>query len=115
MIRSLIFAVAFAATSIIPHAKFIEEEWPKNLPDTTKQWFKSQRSKGGGFCCDIADGHPTEWAIDANGTFYASVDGAMREVPPDRVILGQRNPTGRAVVWLDSSKNIRCFIPGPQI
>jgi hypothetical protein len=32
-----------------------------NVPPEVRAWFKSVRSKNGVFCCDIADGHRTDY------------------------------------------------------
>jgi len=85
-------------------------EWPTDLPDMTKQWFKSLRGPLG-FCCDMADGHPADWDYK-NGHYIVRIRDEWRDVPPETVITDKGNPTGRAVVWLTMAGDIKCFVPG---
>ena len=72
-------------------------------------WFESLKSAGGGYCCAQADGRETEYDTK-DGHYVVPINGKTVQVPDDRV-LTQPNRNGRAMVWLDSTGNIRCFIP----
>ena len=91
------------ATAIIA---FISYSGPKT--DLTP-WFESLRSTGGGFCCAKADGHDTDYGTE-NGHYTVPVDGKTLAVPDDRV-LTIPNLHGHAMVWLDPSGAVRCFLP----
>ena len=74
-----------------------------------KHWFDSLRSERG-FCCSEADGRETEYET-RDGHYRVPVNGIWTDVPDDAVIT-EPNKFGRALVWLDTQDNIRCFIPG---
>jgi len=86
-------------------------------------WFKSLRSPAGVHCCDVADGHRTDWEIRAVGYFIpnpADPTGEWIQVPPSAVVHNAGNPVGEAIVWwnviaIDEDQAgifIRCFVPG---
>jgi len=92
---------------------------PPNLDPAVRKWFQSLKSNAGGFCCDVADGHRTEY--DIRGTSYwVPIEGKWWPVPPDTVIYDAGNPFGEAVVWYSTTwgedgayePKIRCFVPG---
>jgi hypothetical protein len=74
-----------------------------------KPWFDNLRSAKG-FCCAEADGRETEYDIRST-KYWVPVNGTWRQVPDDAVIT-EPNKFGRALLWLDQSQGIRCFIPG---
>lgn len=85
-----------------------------SIPQHVRDWFKSVRGKNGVACCDISDGHRTEFAIK-DTVYWVPIDGVWIKVPPDAVIENSGNPTGDAVVWYAKASNelfIRCFVPG---
>jgi hypothetical protein len=49
-------------------------------------------------CCDIADGHPTDYDMREN-TYWVPINGEWMKVPQDAVVHDEGNPTGEAVVW----------------
>jgi len=110
-------AVMMVAFLFWQPAKFLADLWPQDMPASTLRWFKAQRSPHGVPCCDVADGHPTDWVATPEG-YYVPIDGKWTEVPKEAVIIGAGNPTGRGVVWFvrqgAGSVYIRCFIPGPE-
>jgi hypothetical protein len=97
---------------------------PPDVPDSVRQWFRSQRSPGGGYCCDIADGHRTTWRAGKDGGYEVPIAGKWVPVPPEAVIRNAGNPVGEAVVWYvirdytdpagadPGYVHIRCFVPG---
>jgi hypothetical protein len=92
-----------------------------DVPDNVRSWFKSVRSLHGVPCCDISDGHRTDYDIRADGYWIPipeappSKDNWML-VPPEAVVYNAGNPIGEAVVWYvrqgNNSYYIRCFVPG---
>lgn len=102
----------------------VAAEWPDITP-AQRDWFLHQHNQNGFLCCDIADGHPTDWRI-ADGHYLVLVGEDWHEVPSEAVIKVP-NPVGRAVVWYraynpsidgpkrDRTLTIRCFIPGSEV
>ncbi len=85
-----------------------------NVPDTVRAWFKNVKSQRGIPCCDIADGHRTDYDMRDN-QYWVPVNGKWLPVPPEAVIRDSGNPTGDAVVWYSAYGEyvmIRCFVPG---
>lgn len=85
----------------------------ENVPDHIRSWFKSVRSPTGVPCCDISDGHRTEYDV-RNGNYWVPIDGQWMQVPDKAIIRDGGNPVGEAVVWyVKHSGNIiiSCFVP----
>ncbi len=84
-----------------------------NVPDTVRAWFKNAKSQRGIPCCDIADGHRTDYDMRDN-QYWVPINGKWLPVPPEAVIRDSGNPTGDAVVWYSAYGEyvmIRCFFP----
>jgi len=110
---------ALISTAALP---FDNGQW-NDVPDQVRSWFKSLRSPAGVHCCDVADGHRTDWEIRAGGYFIpnpADPTGEWIQVPPSAVVHNAGNPVGEAIVWwnviaIDEDQAgifIRCFVPG---
>ena len=85
-----------------------------HVPQEIRDWFKSVRSKNGVACCDISDGHRTDYQMRET-EYWVPIDGDWLPVPKDAVIHNAANPVGDAVVWYVKYQNrayIRCFVPG---
>jgi hypothetical protein len=86
----------------------------ENVSEGVRAWFKSVKSHYGIPCCDMADGHKTEF--DFRGTdYWVPIDGNWMPVPKDAVVNDSGNPVGQAVVWYSNYGGkifIRCFVPG---
>lgn len=86
-----------------------------NIAPEIRSWFKSVRSPHGVPCCDIADGHRTDYDIRGD-RYWVPIEGEMQEVPPEAVVYNAGNPYGQAVVWWERQAPgaiyIRCFVPG---
>ena len=79
-----------------------------------REWFHNVRSANGIPCCDVADGHRTDFDMRKD-LYWVPVDGNWIPVPPDAVLKDAGNPTGGAVVWYSiygGQVIIRCFVPG---
>src|SRR6266481_3688388 len=88
----------------------------KNVSPEIRDWFRGVRSPRGVPCCDIADGHRTDYEMRPDG-FYIPVPWMPTGkenwimIPPEVVIYDAGNPVGEAVVWyIESSQYIRCFV-----
>jgi hypothetical protein len=85
----------------------------ENVPDHIRAWFKGVRSLEGAPCCDISDGHRTNYDV-RSGRYWVPIDGVWWQVPEAAVIRNAGNPLGEAVVWYASLRGnivIRCFVP----
>lgn len=87
-----------------------------NVPPDIRAWFKSVKSKNGIPCCDISDGHRTDFTM--HGSVYrVPINGEWMDVPAAAVVEDSGNPTGDAVVWYTEYHGqvyIRCFVAGAQ-
>jgi hypothetical protein len=85
----------------------------ENVPDDIRAWFKGVRSPAGVPCCDISDGHRTEYDVRA-GAYWVPINGLWWQVPERAIVRNAGNPLGEAVVWYVSLRGnieIRCFVP----
>jgi hypothetical protein len=86
----------------------------KDFPEHIRSWFKSIQSPKGAKCCDIADGHYTDYEMRSDG-YWVPIKGESRHVPPEAIVFGAGNPAGEAVVWYvyqgGNSYYIRRFVP----
>jgi hypothetical protein len=75
-------------------------QW-NDVPDNVRSWFKSVRSPLGVPCCDVSDGHRTQWEIRTTGYFVPNPrnEAEWIQVPPESIVHDAGNPTGDAVVW----------------
>ncbi len=100
-------------TFFTPAAHAVDRGQFENVPDDVRRWFKGVRSPAGVPCCDISDGHRTEYAVRA-GAYWVPINGLWWRVPEKAIIRNAGNPLGEAVVWyvsLRGSIEIRCFVP----
>lgn len=85
----------------------------ENVPDHIRSWFKGVRSPSGMPCCDISDGHRTDYDV-RHGTYWVPIDGVWVQVPEKAIVRNGGNPVGEAVVWYIRHGNdiiISCFVP----
>jgi len=116
--------LAFAIGALISTAAAFDNGQWTDVPDHVRSWFKSLRSPAGVHCCDIADGHRTNWEIRSTGYFIPNPmdpTGDWIAVPPEAVVHNAGNPVGEAIVWWnavpvddedETGVFIRCFVPG---
>jgi len=99
----------------IPIPAFDKPEY-QNLDPKIIDWFKSVRSKSGVPCCDIADGHRTDYDQKPDNHYWVPIAGEWRQVPTEAIVENAGNPTGEAIVWYvkqgENIYHIRCFVPG---
>ena len=99
--------VAAAAANAVDRGQY------ENVPEHIKKWFKGVRNKSGGYCCDISDGHRTEYDVRA-GQYWVPIGVVWWQVPDNAIIRDAGNPLGEAVVWyvdLLGRIEITCFVP----
>jgi hypothetical protein len=85
-----------------------------NVSPAVRTWFRDVKSPTGVPCCDIADGHRTEFQMRKN-EYWVPINGTWTPVPPQAVLNNVGNPVGDAVVWYSiygGRVMIRCFVPG---
>ena len=86
----------------------------ENVPDNVRSWFKSVKSPKGVPCCDISDGHRTDYDM-RDSSYWVPIEGEWRQVPDGAVIRDAGNPVGEAIVWYVHHRGsivISCFVPG---
>src|SRR5205809_1559646 len=94
---------------------------PDSRDPALTPWFESLKQPGTGApCCSIADCRTVESRQDRDG-YEVLIDGRWKmsvpfwlHVPPDRIIDGIDNPTGRGVVCFTPEAGILCFVPPPE-
>jgi hypothetical protein len=88
-----------------------------DMPADIRAWFRNVLAPNGLPCCDISDGHRTDYDI-RNGAYWVPIDGEWTIVPERAVIRGARNPVGQAVVWYVRQHDriaINCFVPADDV
>lgn len=99
---------------------------PPNTSSAVREWFQSVKDPRTGIkCCDVSDGHLTDYVVKEDGTYWVEIDGENVKVPPEAVISDSKNPFILGIVWYrrDNLYNrdytvqttqiyIRCFVPG---
>ena len=89
----------------------------ENVPPDVRAWFKSVIAPNGVPCCDISDGHRTEYDV-RNGAYWVPIEGEWMAVPERAIIRDRGNPVGQAVVWYvrhGGSIIISCFVPADAV
>lgn len=105
-----IFALAHAAFAF-DNGQF------DNVPPDIRAWFKSAIAPNGVPCCDVADGHRTEYDFH-DGSYWVPIEGQWIAVPQRAVIKDHGNPIGEAVVWYVNHRGgiiISCFVPADAV
>jgi hypothetical protein len=83
-----------------------------NVPPDIRAWFKGMVAPNGVPCCDIADGHRTEYDY-RDGAYWV-----WMPVPAHAIIRDRGNPVGEAVVWYVHHRGaiiISCFVPADAV
>jgi len=86
----------------------------ENVSPEIRAWFKSVIAPNGVPCCDITDGHRTDYDM-REGAYWVPIEGEWMQVPDRAVIKDAGNPVGDAVVWYVRHRGaiiISCFVPG---
>ena len=88
-----------------------------HVPGHIRDWFKGVVSPNGVPCCDISDGHRTEYDF-RDGSYWVPIEGKWMRVPAHTIIRDRGNPVGEAVVWYvrhGGSIIISCFVPADAV
>src|SRR5262249_45920649 len=117
--RAIVFLVVLCAPV---SAVAVDQGQFTDVPEPIRNWFKNMKAPGGGFCCDIADGHRVQYDMRDDG-YWALIEGEWFPVPPHSVIRNSKNPTGDGVVWYNwyiengrvRRPFIRCFVPAGDV
>lgn len=89
----------------------------EQVPDDVRAWFKAVIAPNGVPCCDITDGHRTDYEV-RNGAYWVPIEGVWMQVPGHAVIRDRGNPVGEAVVWYVHHRGgivISCFVPADAV
>jgi hypothetical protein len=107
--RALLVPMIFIAAT----AQAVDRGQFENVPEDVRRWFKGVTSQTGVPCCDISDGHRTDYEVRA-GDYWVPINGVWWRVPDKAIVRNAGNPLGEAVVWyvaVRGSIEIRCFVP----
>ena len=88
-----------------------------NVPADIRAWFKGVIAPNGVPCCDISDGHRTEYDF-REGAYWVPIEGQWMQVPAHAIIRDRGNPVGEAVVWYVHHRGsivISCFVPADAV
>src|SRR6266446_4926905 len=66
-------------------ARAVDRGQFENVPDDIRAWFKGVRSPSGIPCCDISDGHRTEYDV-RDGAYWVPINGLWWRVPEKAII-----------------------------
>jgi hypothetical protein len=106
------FVLALASTA---HA--FDNGQYSNVPPDIRAWFKGVIAPSGVPCCDVSDGHRTEYDV-REGNYWVPIDGLWWQVPERAIIRDRGNPVGEAVVWYVHHRGsivISCFVPADAV
>jgi hypothetical protein len=112
--NSVLLRIAVATFAVCTPAVAHDNGQFDNVSPTVRAWFRDVRSPSGVPCCDIADGHRTDFQMRKN-QYWVPINGTWMPVPPEAVVNNAGNPVGDAVVWYSiygGRVMIRCFVPG---
>ena len=106
---------ALLAVSLSPTARARDDGRFQDAPEQIKTWFKSLKApKGGAPCCDVTDGHRTEYQVRGD-TYWVPIDGKWYAIPPEIALRNSGNPTGEGVVFYYMMGGVApifiCFVP----
>ena len=107
------FFLMLPLLGIAASASAVDRGQYNDVPEHIRKWFKGVRNSGGAYCCDISDGHRTEYDVRA-GNYWVPIGGVWWQVPDKAIIRDAGNPLGEAVVWyvdLLGRVEITCFVP----
>ena len=109
--------VSWVAGAVLAGTALAWARPPEGVPvdPMLHDWYESLREPGTGYpCCSVADCRPAEYRMSADG-YEALLDEAWVKIPDERVLKGQANPVGRAVVCRSPvSGSILCFVPASE-
>ena len=111
------FAVLASLSVLASAALAFDNGQYEYVPPDIRAWFKSVMAPNGVPCCDISDGHRTEYDVRA-GAYWVPIEGQWMAVPERAIIRDRGNPVGEAVVWYVHHRGsivISCFVPADAV
>jgi len=81
-----------------------------NVPADIRAWFKSVTAPNGVPCCDIADGHRTEYDVH-DGAYWVPIEGQWMAVPERAIVRDRGNPVGDACITAATSSSVASCRP----
>jgi hypothetical protein len=116
--RRLAQGLLLACTAALTSAALAFDNGQYNdVPADIRAWFKSVTAPNGVPCCDMADGHRTEYDVHG-GTYWVPIEGQWMAVPERAIVRDRGNPIGQAVVWYvrhGGNIIINCFVPADAV
>ena len=107
-------ALVVASMGVTASLHAVDRGQFENVSPQVRAWFKSVIAPNGVPCCDVSDGHRTEYDM-RDGAYWVPIEGEWMRVPETAVIRDAGNPVGDAVVWYVRHRGaiiISCFVPG---
>jgi len=117
MRRYLFVALMTGAAALASAASAFDNGQYNDVPADIRAWFKSVMAPNGVPCCDISDGHRTEYDV-REGIYWVPIEGQWMAVPERAIIRDRGNPVGQAVVWYVHHRGaiiISCFVPADAV
>ena len=117
MRRYVFVALLACIVALASAASAFDNGQYNDVPADIRAWFKSVMAPNGVPCCDISDGHRTDYDVRA-GAYWVPIEGVWMEVPERAVIRDRGNPVGQAVVWYVRHRGaivISCFVPADAV
>jgi hypothetical protein len=116
--RKLTQVLVAACVALLASAALAFDNGQYNdVPPDIRAWFRNVLAPNGVPCCDISDGHRTEYDV-RNGAYWVPIEGEWMLVPERAVIRNAGNPVGEAVVWYVHHRGsiiISCFVPADGV
>jgi hypothetical protein len=107
-------SVVVASLGVTASLRAVDRGQFESVSPEVRAWFKSVTAPNGMPCCDISDGHRTDYDM-REGAYWVPIEGEWMRVPDRAVIRDAGNPVGDAVVWYVRRHDaivISCFVPG---
>lgn len=87
---------------------------PENADSSLGPWYQGLKQPGtGASCCSIADCRQVDYRTSGDH-YEALIEGKWLDVPPERVLAHQFNPTGHGVVCWTPWQGILCFVTAAE-
>ena len=93
LLRALLLVIG-ALNFVSGTALAVDRGQFENVPDDIRAWFKGVRSPAGVPCCDISDGHRTEYDV-RSGAYWVPINGLWWQVPEKAIVRNAGNPRTR--------------------
>jgi hypothetical protein len=79
-----------------------------HVPPDVRAWFKSVIAPNGVPCCDVSDGHRTDYDV-RSGAYWVPIEGQWMQVPERAIIRDRGNPwCGTSTTAAPSSSAASC-------